>query len=602
MLLHSTSARPVIHFLHVLLVVGTLLPLGLLGAFAWLTYQSTLTDAEELVASTVDVLHEHTLKIFETHELILDQVANLVAGRDAEEVAAAPDINSKLQRLEQGRAQVASIWLMDSQGLARASSVPWSPGLNGSDRDYFRAHRDRDIGTYVGKAYVGRATGRRSFGFSRRWPTADGVFGGVLSISVSSDYFSAFFAGVAPEIEHTAAIVRSDGEVLARNPPLPDPGPISRDDPLMQAIGAANAGLIWRISRVDGVERLYGYRKIAGYPVAVTFAIPRSAILRPWIANLAIYGAIAVLFALGLVALTVLALKGFLRERRALELAVDEARQRARVEEQLRRSQKLEALGQLTGGVVHDFGNLLFGMLGNLELLLKYPGDSHYRSRVESALDAGTRAMKLLQSLLAFARRQPLAPTTLDVNEVVEGMKELLRQSLGYKGQLVLTPAEGIWPVSADRTQLEMSLLNLVINARDALSGSGKVEIATNNVWLRGEPERLDGPFVALRVSDDGCGMSKEVLEHAFEPFFTTKGVKGTGLGLASVYGFAKQCGGAAAIESTLGEGTTVTIYLPRLRADANVTPMQDETRSPSLLDNHAVHAEKHERERVKHR
>jgi two-component system NtrC family sensor kinase len=575
MLAQSAGGRRVAHFLHGLIVVAILLPFGFLAAFAWATYRLTLTDAEKLVARTVDVLHENTLKVFETQELILDQVANLTASRSVEEVAA-PDMISRLKALEEGRAQVASIWLIDSQGLVRASSVPWSPGLNGSDRDYFQAHLVDGVGTYVGKAYVGRATGRTSFGFSRRWPTADGSFGGVISISVSSDYFSGFFEGAAPEIEHIAAIVRTDGEVLARDPARPDPGPLSKDDPLMQALGAGNAGLIWRASRLDGVERLYGYRRIGWYPLAVTFAVPKSAILRPWFESLAIYGGIAVLFALSLVSLIVFALRAFLREESALELAVVEAQQRVTVEEQLRRTQKLEALGQLTGGVAHDFGNLLFNMLANLELLRDRPDKSRDGSRIADALAAGERAKKLIQSLLAFARRQPLAPTKLDANEIIEGMKELLRQSLGYKGRIVLEPAQGLWPVSADRTQLEMSLLNLVVNARDALSGSGKVEIATRNVRLTGEPDGLEGEFVALSVSDDGRGMSAEVLEHAFEPFFTTKGPReGTGLGLASVYGFARQCGGAAAIASALGKGTVVTIYLPRLRDNAEVAAKQ---------------------------
>jgi two-component system NtrC family sensor kinase len=575
MLAQSAGGRRVAHFLHGLIVVAILLPFGFLAAFAWATYRLTLTDAEKLVARTVDVLHENTLKVFETQELILDQVANLTASRSVEEVAA-PDMISRLKALEEGRAQVASIWLIDSQGLVRASSVPWSPGLNGSDRDYFQAHLVDGVGTYVGKAYVGRATGRSSFGFSRRWPTADGSFGGVISISVSSDYFSGFFEGAAPEIEHIAAIVRTDGEVLARDPARPDPGPLSKDDPLMQALGAGNAGLIWRASRLDGVERLYGYRRIGWYPLAVTFAVPKSAILRPWFESLAIYGGIAVLFALSLVSLTVFALRAFLREESALELAVAEARQRAAVEEQLRRTQKLEALGQLTGGVAHDFGNLLFNMLANLELLRDHSDKSRDRSRVEDALEAGERAKKLLQSLLAFARRQPLAPTKLDATDIVEGMKELLRQSLGYKGRLAFEPTQGLWPISADRTQLEMSLLNLVVNARDALSDSGKVEIATRNVRLSGEPDGLEGEFVALSVSDNGRGMSAEVLEHAFEPFFTTKGPReGTGLGLASVYGFARQCRGAAVIESALGKGTVVTIYLPRHRDDVEAAAKQ---------------------------
>ena len=561
----SPKIYGVVSFLRGLMVVSILLPIGFLATFSWVTYELALSDAERLVQRTVDVLHENTLKVFETQELILDQVVSLMSGRKRETISDTAEISSALKRLEEGRAQIASIWLLDAEGQVRASSVPWTPGLNGSDRDYFQAQVKEDIGTYLGKAYIGRATGRASFGFSRRWPTPDGAFGGVVSISVSSDYFSTFFHNAAPEIEHMVVMVRTDGEVLARNPARSDLGPIPEGDPLMQAIGASDTGSLWRVSRADGVERLYGYRRVSGYPLFVALAISKSAILQPWFKSLAIYGGVTAVMGLGFVSLTLFALIRVRQEEEALAHAAAEARQREEIEARLRHSQKLEALGQLTAGVAHDFGNLLFNILGNLELLRDQPGHPRAPSRVEDALEAAERGKKLLQSLLAFARRQPLALTTLDVNTVIAGMEDLLQQSLGYKARLVLKPAADPWLVLADTNQLEMAVLNLAINARDAITDGGTVEIETANVALNGQPEGLEGEFVALAVSDTGRGMSEVVLEHAFEPFFTTKEPgKGTGLGLASVYGFAKQCGGAAVIQSKVGRGTVVTIYLPR--------------------------------------
>jgi signal transduction histidine kinase len=209
---------------------------------------------------------------------------------------------------------------------------------------------------------------------------------------------------------------------------------------------------------------------------------------------------------------------------------------------------------------------VLTAVIGNLHLVRERPDHPRSTARVDDALSAATLGERLVRSLLAFARRQPLALDTLDVNKVIQGIQVLLQQSLGSRATLVLRLAPEVWPIRADATQLEMAVLNLVVNARDAMTEIGTVTIETANVTLRGDEEGLVGDHVALAVSDNGSGMSSEVLAHVFEPFFTTKAAgKGTGLGLATVYGFAKQCGGDTAISSAVGRGTEVTIYLPRL-------------------------------------
>lgn len=243
------------------------------------------------------------------------------------------------------------------------------------------------------------------------------------------------------------------------------------------------------------------------------------------------------------------------------------ALQRAQMEDSLRQSQKLEALGQMAATIAHDFGNLLTPILGNLEMLEKGIDDPRSRSRINSALAGAKRGEKLVRSLMAFARREPLAMTTIDVNQSIWTMEELLKEALGTAGKLVFNPAPEAWPARGDPSQLGMAMLNLIVNARDALTAQGTVRISTRNAALHGEIGNLSGDYVAIAVSDTGSGMPPETLALAFEPLFTTKGPgKGTGLGLASVYGFAKQCGGSAVIESELRKGTTVTIYLPRSR------------------------------------
>jgi PAS domain S-box-containing protein len=256
-----------------------------------------------------------------------------------------------------------------------------------------------------------------------------------------------------------------------------------------------------------------------------------------------------------------------------------EARQK--VEEALRQAQKIEAVGQLTGGIAHDFNNLLTVVLGGLETIgRQIPNlqDSPATARIlrakDMALQGAQRAVTLTSRLLAFSRQQPLAPKPLDANRLVSDLCELLRRTLGEAVSLETVLAGGLWQTFADANQLENAVLNLAVNARDAMPDGGKVTIETANCYLDeayvgqlAEPV-AHGQYVLIAVADMGLGMNRDTLEKAFEPFFTTKDVgKGTGLGLSRVYGFVRQSAGHVKIYSEVGEGTTVKIYLPRISA-----------------------------------
>jgi PAS domain S-box-containing protein len=241
--------------------------------------------------------------------------------------------------------------------------------------------------------------------------------------------------------------------------------------------------------------------------------------------------------------------------------------------ETLRQSQKMETLGQLTGGVAHDFNNLLQIVQGNLDILQRNLASDSPRLRraVDNALTGAKRAATLTQRLLAFSRRQPLAPKVIDVNKLVGGMSELLHRTLGETIELETVLAAGLWRVEADPNQLENALLNLAVNARDAMQEGGKLTIETHNTHLdraysAQNAEVVPGQYVVICVSDTGTGMDEATASRVFEPFFTTKEVgKGTGLGLSMVYGFVKQSGGHVKIYSEIDHGTTLRIYLPRL-------------------------------------
>ena len=249
-----------------------------------------------------------------------------------------------------------------------------------------------------------------------------------------------------------------------------------------------------------------------------------------------------------------------------------EIAERERAETRLVQAQKMEAVGQLTGGIAHDFNNLLTAVIGSLDLLMRRTEEEKLRRLAGNALQAAERGAKLTAQLLAFSRRQRLSPAPLDPNSIVTGMGDLLARAIGSHVRVETRLEPNLWHALADPTQLEVMLLNLAINARDAMPAGGRLTIATKNVESISQQLAADltpGQYVAISVADTGTGMSPAVLARAFEPFFTTKEQgKGTGLGLAQLYGFAKQSGGTVRIESAEGKGTTVTIYLPRTVAE----------------------------------
>jgi signal transduction histidine kinase/CheY-like chemotaxis protein len=252
------------------------------------------------------------------------------------------------------------------------------------------------------------------------------------------------------------------------------------------------------------------------------------------------------------------------------ERVATEIQHRSKLEEAFRQAQKMEAVGQLTGGVAHDFNNLLAAVLGNLKLLRKrLGGDDAARRLIDGAIEGAERGASLTQRLLAFARQQDLHPAAVDVAELICGMIEMLRRSIGPLIRVETAFADDLWPAHVDANQLELALLNLVVNARDAMPEGGRLKLSARNARVAVEDDALAaGDYVCLAVGDTGAGMDGATLAHATEPFFTTKGAgKGTGLGLSMVHGLAAQSGGALHLSSQPGAGTTAELWLPRAQA-----------------------------------
>jgi PAS domain S-box-containing protein len=270
--------------------------------------------------------------------------------------------------------------------------------------------------------------------------------------------------------------------------------------------------------------------------------------------------------------------------------------EKQKLELELRQAHKMEAIGQLTGGIAHDYNNLLTVILGNTELLLeKLQGQPDAKALAEFTLEAAERSAVLTQRLLAFGRRQSLEPVLTDVNELLEGMRDLLRMTLGVNVSKEFKFNSELWQTKVDRNQLETVIVNLCVNARDAMQSSGILTIETDNKILDDDytllrPDVTAGEYIEIAVSDTGAGMTREVLERAFEPFFTTKEVgKGTGLGLSMIYGFVKQSGGHISIYSEIDIGTVIRIYLPRANEISIVPTLENVTEAPIQMGDELV-------------
>jgi CheY-like chemotaxis protein len=266
-----------------------------------------------------------------------------------------------------------------------------------------------------------------------------------------------------------------------------------------------------------------------------------------------------------------------------LEAKVEQRTQEVqRHAEAVRQLQKMEAIGQLTGGVAHDFNNLLQVIVGNLEIIRRAANTDSTRilRAVDIAIDSARAGAAMTQRLLAFARRQPLDPKPLDVNVLVKGMSELMQRALGETIEIEIVLGAGLWHAEADANELERAILNLAVNARDAMPEGGKLTVETSNshvddAYAAANPDSTPGQYVVISMTDTGIGMDGATIRQAFEPFFTTKPVgRGTGLGLSQVYGFVKQSGGHVKLYSEPNVGTTVRMYLPRLHAAAAQTPL----------------------------
>jgi signal transduction histidine kinase/CheY-like chemotaxis protein len=569
-----------LRLIRVAAAASILLPAVLLVWVGVGSYKKVQALAEERIVHSLDIEEEHANKSFQIVNLILDDLT--------EDLLSSPPEGREqyfhdlfLKRIR-AASEIQSIWLYDQDGRAIATSSVFPAPRERSfrDQDYFRAHVGKDAGTYFGEVHDSTFGGKPFFTISRRI-VRDGAFAGVLEVSVLPSEFYAFYTRLVYSEGLQYALIREDGAFLVRYP-VPNkmpPPPLDPSTAFRRTIAADPQGGFYRtVSAVDGIRRLFAVRRLAGAPVYVTAGITTDAIDREWLAELFPYIGIGLPGAAFLFATLMLVLHGAKRLDTEMQL-------REQAEASLRQAQRLDAIGQLTGGVAHDFNNLLTIIIGNLESAgrqvanVSGAGKDRLDQAITRAMQGAQRAATLTRRLLAFSRQQPLNPKALNLNKILAGLPDLLRGGLDESVSVEVVGAGGLWPVETDATELETAIVNLAVNARDAMPDGGKLTIEASNSYLdetycRQHTDVQPGQYVSIAVTDNGSGMPAEVMARAFEPFFTTKEAgQGTGLGLSQVYGFVKQSGGHLNIYSEVGEGTTVKIYLPRLLAG---TPEED--------------------------
>jgi two-component system NtrC family sensor kinase len=556
-----------LRLLKTMLVASIVIPLALFSYASWISYQDTIAHADEQLTASLNILSEHASKVFQSIDLAVTSVDAIAGDLPDEQIKARQEaLHYQLSKLEKALATVDAIFIADRNGRALASSAifPLPPDTSVADRDYFQAQAERNAGTYVGAVLQSRATKERFFGVSRRRPADDGQFTGIIMISVVPKVFTEFYKQLAGDTSASFSLARSDGAMLARYPAPPgDVTHFGPDSEFIRNIGRQPERGIVTTTSIDGTQRRIAYRKLGYSDLYVSDGLPTDEIYSRWIRLMAshlIFGIPATLFLFGLVLLTIRRTQAFYAEAERREVA----------EQALRQSQKMEAVGQLTGGVAHDFNNLLTIIIGNLGIAKRGVVEARAERALNNALVGAERAAQLTQRLLAFSRRQPLNPRVLDVNKLIVSISDLLVRTLGENIELESIGAAGLWKVEADASELESTLLNLALNARDAMPEGGKLTIETSNAYLdEGYCQQhagvAPGQYILIAITDNGGGMSAETIDRAFEPFFTTKEAgKGTGLGLSQVYGFMKQSEGHVKIYSESGEGTTIKLYLPR--------------------------------------
>ncbi|WP_377806433.1 cache domain-containing protein (plasmid) [Azospirillum sp. A29] len=543
----------------------------------------TVTEAMLGLRTLNASLAEQTARTIEGIDLTVSGIAEQLPLENRRSPEAFSQLRTDRQVYEILKAKASSLPQMEALSLIAADGTLVNftrqfpaPVLDLSQRDYYLALKDADPGrAYLSRPTQSLVTREWTLYIARRVNDPDGRLVGLVVGVIRLSYFEQFYRSLHVTPGSGFSLWWRDGMLLARFPPTPDKiGTLATDPIIDSQLSQSGTAATTLKNSIDGADRILSVQQLRNYPLVVAVSRTRGEILARWESQAVVIAAAGLVSAVALALMLWAMARQFLAYETA-NRALGERRQaveaRDEAEEHVRQLQKMEALGQLTGGVAHDFNNLLQAVRSSLHML-EAGGElrgAESRRALEVASQAVDRGATLTQHLLAFARRQRLAPAPVDLGAQVLGMATLLERTLGGAIRIRIDRDADVPPALVDPHQFDIALLNLAINARDAMPDGGTLTIAVTNLRVgmaceETSPALEPGSYVAVTVRDSGAGMSPDVLARACEPFFTTKPVgQGSGLGLSMVHGLTAQSGGGIRLESHPGLGTAVTLYLP---------------------------------------
>ena len=578
------SATSSLHLKVVVTVSSLILMIVIYSAWSISSSSRMVLQAGERQATGyAKALSEHVERAFsEADGVLTDTIEDIKA--TAEKPHFDPlDMHLALKRHAEGVPQIGSLILVDGNGNLKVNSL--SDGqlnINVADRDYFRFHKENPgKGLFISRPFKSRVVDKWRFTLSRPLLDSRGNFAGLVAVAFNIEYFQRFYSSINVGREGRIVLVHRDNPVLVMEPFSEKAMTLDYSNSILfrEKLPSSKSG-IFQIEKgivVNSPPRIISYVTLSRFPIIALVSLSRDEIMMPWKSSAVMHGISTIILCLALIALAAL----HLRQLRRLEDAnmvlvaqqgelISGEKQRRHMEEQLIQAQKMESVGQLAGGVAHDFNNLLTPIIGYAEMLRgSVPAASEERVKIDVILGAATRAKDLTKQLLGFARKQVMSMNLIDLNESVSAFNSILRRVVRESIDLRVNLEPRPMLICADQSQLEHVLLNLVVNAQDAIKGNGEITVSISHLSVDGieeapVPVLPVGRYVVMSVSDTGCGIESEHLDHIFEPFFTTKTAgHGTGLGLAMVYGIIKQHNGFISVKSSPGKGSVFTLWLP---------------------------------------
>jgi len=548
-----------------LLALCVLISFTLLSVLGFVQWRTLHEQAELSAARATVVAKEHADKVFELNAALKGRIEDLLGGMSESAIHADErNIHTKLRRMIAGLPQVVSVGIIGKDGelLVHSREYP-SPGTIVSDRDYFKTLKEGKLES-VSPVVIGRRALQPVFtdGVARR--SENGEFLGIILVSLDPNYFLSFYEEMLPgDMHQSLSLVREDGALLVRYPRLlGEFSTVPPGSPFFLGIQAnPESGALVGISPIDGDKKILAYRRVANHDLYVVSAGSLTSVRNAWLSYMALAAALLLVPCGLLCGIIVFAIRKVRDQRVAWGHWRREFSLRHTAESTLRESQKFEALGKLLGRVAHDFNNCLMVVTTGIQIirLKRIAGVEKQIDAIERAVNGG---QQLTRQLLGVSRRQPLKPEIFSLQVRIPEWEVLLLNPIGAERCTVAVEPD-TWPVCVDPIELQLALINVLMNARDASPQEGRIMLQIGNVLKRNEAQTHDY-FVRLAIIDHGIGMSESARRQAFDPLFTTKEAgKGTGLGLSQVQNFARAAGGHVELDSTLGVGTTVSIFLP---------------------------------------